>query len=915
MAEQPSNPLQMGQTLYEALDATILATPVGGSHTSYTQVVFASQGGSRGDSAELVLDKHPILDGDILDARAALDMHSALRKAFVLTANKLVQIGHTASGAELAGWSLENSGMSCIVGFDPHDISSSTLLLAGSDKQGCRLLAFDCTHGKAGGTTTLPGISGALLGAVLVRCQLDAHLLILTANAGKLVINDVGAGPWRTQSLTAPLVTTISLDDCDSSQSVSHDVASMISGTSNQQLVLSYAGSGGCCHVAVVGFDDNGGLTVLATAAPKLFADAERPAYRVAAGDLMVSGIDLLVVGYPAVYGNVRGCAALLLFELKKVDTSFALCLISNYAGAQSGGQALASIDLHIAAGMFGSANDTSNAPSGQLGVVVLGACATAQQLFHGQASVCSALIPVDPIRKSFPLIAPGKPDVPQYMKTVASISPTADRFFGFPSDVTGLSVVLGTPTLSQAIGAQQLLAIVQAPPFQNDDLVCSGKPLLTMQRNASITTSYNVSSNKTWMVSKDAGATLGIGSQQLEKNARKSWGKSFDNIKDKSITKTVQVSIGLIENDMLMIYGMNYYVWTYPVRRLSRTDETAGSMAVIFPASPKPVQTYTPANHKDYGYTPKSQNGMLLSYLNLPHDGLTATGKEMLFTLISLPVTQDPQSSSVTFDENKANLETATTSYNVENSTGGSGHFTASTTLLNYLPVSFGLNLSESSSYSEHDAQTTTLSNTVGMSVTIALGDVSDITYGYQVTPYIYQHNELGCLMIGYDVSLSGQKWQKYFGKPQARMIAPYGVTNDAMLAAFSRSITFNKKNDDSVDICVSVFNNSLVAAKNVICSWYLGEPDEDMNPPTTVLGKTQIDLIGPAARVALECNAKFSSATQIITVQLETPISGTGLATGDDDSPNGDLMDTRVYWGIYPPEAFAAWTPSCER
>lgn len=42
-----------------------------------------------------------------------------------------------------------------------------------------------------------------------------------------------------------------------------------------------------------------------------------------------------------------------------------------------------------------------------------------------------------------------------------------------------------------------------------------------------------------------------------------------------------------------------------------------------------------------------------------------------------------------------------------------------------------------------------------------------------------------------------------------------------------------FNKKNDDSVDICVSVFNNSLVAAKNVICSWYLGEPDEDMNPP----------------------------------------------------------------------------------
>lgn len=52
---------------------------------------------------------------------------------------------------------------------------------------------------------------------------------------------------------------------------------------------------------------------------------------------------------------------------------------------------------------------------------------------------------------------------------------------------------------------------------------------------------------------------------------------------------------------------------------------------------------------------------------------------------------------------------------------------------------------------------------------------------------------------MIGYDVSLSGQKWQKYFGKPQARMIAPYGVTNDAMLAAFSRSITFNKKNDDS--------------------------------------------------------------------------------------------------------------------
>ncbi|MFG2880586.1 hypothetical protein ACGFYU_37170 [Streptomyces sp. NPDC048337] len=62
----------------------------------------------------------------------------------------------------------------------------------------------------------------------------------------------------------------------------------------------------------------------------------------------------------------------------------------------------------------------------------------------------------------------------------------------------------------------------------------------------------------------------------------------------------------------------MDYDVWTYPVYRKARQGKPDGSMAAVFPTTPSPVQTITPASTEDMGYRPGSQSGVLLSYVGL---------------------------------------------------------------------------------------------------------------------------------------------------------------------------------------------------------------------------------------------------------------------------------------------------------
>lgn len=884
-SNQPNNPLALGQMLYEAYDATVIATPKGASKARYQRVSFDQHGGAPQEASDLSAD------ADIRDARAATDMHAATQQVFVLTSAGLTRLGSQDGALAQKSWTFDTSSLISIVDYNPESVTDPVLLLAGQNQQGAYLLPFDCTTGTAGSVIPLPTVTGTVVGGLLVRCQLAPRLCIVSlSSSGQLLVNDLGSA-LLSSGTASGASTTVSVGALVASAAVSYCATSLLATTSDQQLALTYADASGSCQLALLSFDDKGTLTKLASVAPTLsFASPERPTFRLAAGDLLVNGVDQLVIAYSATYGSVMGCAALLLYELTPGAQGAApsLSLCSTYACANSG-QPLASIDLHVAAGMFGA--------GGQLGVLLLGAGASASQLFEGSASVYSGLVPVDPATKTFPPLTPGTPGVPETLQTLAIIDGNANRFFGFPSDVTGLSVVLGPPTLSQSIGKTQILAIIQAPPYEG--AVTQNKPSLTFTQSDNSVVGYNVSSNKMWMFSQDTGVNIGILGQQLGETANKTWGNGFDKIDDNSTSTLVQVTTTITDNDMLVMYGTSYYVWTYPVFRKSKQATPDGTMAVIFPMTASPVQTFMPLNVKTFGYVQQTQNGSILSYLNAKRDGYT--GDTDLFSMQNFPVTEDTSGTTVVYDQTKMVSENISKTYMVHNSTNDSAHFSFSQNLFSYIPVSFGLNLGSGSNYSDTDVKTTMLSHTTALSITVSSGAVKDIGYEYQVMPYIYQHATMGCLMVNYDVQLLGQAWAKQFGLPSIMLMAPYASSQDPLLAAFSRSITFADKSDGTVDITVALFNASLKEATNVTCALFSGAPtiaNSKLTPPDTTLGTQTVPTMSPTARTTVTLNAKLTAGQQV-TVQVYA---------------GGLTFLAKTYWGLYPLSQFPDWSEGTE-
>ncbi|MFR9799557.1 hypothetical protein ACL02U_27235 [Streptomyces sp. MS06] len=909
------NPLQLGETLYEVSDFTVVGTPKADFGTPEAKkIAYCSRNVLDSDGFRPA-ESLPLMPQDrILDAKAVTIPKTARQSVFVLTADELHIIEPPGNdGQEIVRWPV--CDLSVIVGIDPQVSADVCLLVMGKDARGIFLRSVGCHSGSVLSTTYLPKtVDGTVLGALLVRRQLEAHIVICTVRDSLIEIHDlgaraVGARPVIDSVTTVPIGRAISPD-------IGLTTAALKPGTPDQQVVVTHSidtdsneiKKGSLC-VSVLSWAESGKGPELRKEVAMThetsvnMAPQDTPKYRVAAGRLLGNGADQLVVGYRAAYRSTSGCVGLLLFELQpQPDGSNRLVFLSDYAAGNKGAQPLASIDFRIAVGLFGDPLPEDQPTSargkacGDLGVLVAGAGASFRQLLDGQASITAGLVTVDPARKTFPP-QEEQPGEPRYLSELMIVDYRSKQgFYAFPSDVKGKSVILGPPTYSRTSGSGQLLAVIQAPPYQDDPTVTVEKPSLTFSEGQSGTKGVSVVSSNMWMFSKEFGESIGIRGQTLSHSISESYGNGFDNTADNSTTFSVQTIRPIAEADYLLTCTIVYDVWTYPVYRKSVQEKPDGSMAVIFPTDVERQQYLVPAYDPSLGYKPRSQIGSLLSYVDQELDGYV--GSNRIFDLMGLTVSSDFPASLI-FDENHMASKNIGKSFTVHNSATDSAHFTYSDSLLDYIPVSFGLNLSEGESYSQSDVETTMLSHSATMSISISGGRAADPQYLYGFTPYIYQHKTMGCLMVGYKVDLRGSAWNRYYATPRVALQALCPGTSNKVLAGFSRSISFRESSgrkgessDRKVQVSAEVFNNS-TQSTNACVEFYKGCPVENtegsLDPTGDCLGKECLQL-QPTGRGTASMEIELAQADQVVVVVYPSTKSNSRTA----------------YWAIYPPSKF---------
>jgi hypothetical protein len=727
------------------------------------------------------------------------------------------------------------------------------------------------------------------------------------------------------------LVTTVPLGNTstDASAEISVAVTRMLSKSADQQLAVAWVDDSGGCAISLIGWTDDGTPAVLAACKPRFEeATPEKPVYRLASADLLQRRAEQLVVGYPAAYGKgqdekVRGCAALMLLELN--ETTKALGCVSTYAVANAGGRRLASLDLHIAAGVFGP----------HMGVQVIGAAATLQDLAKGEAEVCCGFVAVlrdrGGDRGGFPQdTIPAKLEVGTTGEPIRlpPIDASRSRLLAFPSDLSGQSVVLGPPKYKSTGKRAQILAIIQAPPY--DKRTVDTAPNVAISWTYGDAAGSSVSTNKSWMDSTDTSMTMGIESLGLGLSTatHDSFGKGFDKLKDNSSASNLQFHAFATDRDWVLLYETSYHAWLYPVvsssseKLLGGDAKTSigGEVAVIFPEDAYPRQTWKPA--AQFPYRPRTEHGRLFSYVDSNLEGYDS--KNLLFnTGIATTVGTKQDSSSITLDKGNMTTNTDARHFSVLNSVSNHATWSGSTAMFEFLPsMNFGLNLGSSHTYSDSKVETTHLTVHTNMSVSISSGSVKGPTYAYEFEPVLYHHDKLGCLMLAWKVDLTGEAWQpgseaedRALTAPQVCLIRP---TTDAqehpVFNQFSRSISFEEKNG-KVDINVEIFNNSPSPASKISCKFYVGKPisvpvksraeNSQDDPPATVRKRLQVpgepedylgmkslnDVIAPLERRTVTLENQPLADPLYVTVQLFM----------------GEMTDeSYIYWGVYPPERF---------
>jgi hypothetical protein len=925
VSQPPASPLQLSQRAYPVSEAVILAPSAGAKADDparLTRITFSS--GGQGFVPAL---------GDSVVLEAS-DAYAELKAVDDVTSGRQVLFGLRSDGLTLDrveeqdGGSLAKTVVTvtpltgaappsqCVVGILPTPLGNTNptpsqiigagpLLLAGCSSSKLVLTAVDPQSGHVQGTWswTLTG-TPAVLDAMLLRAERDANVLFVLKEVDTNTIS-VACIPAAGLAGTTPPLQTLDLGTCVDGATVTA-VAGLLDGNSRQELLAVAVPQATGVDLYVISADDvvNArtpvGNTLSKISTLKPFQAADRPVFRLAAADLDDDGDDELIVGWSATYKDAPGSVFLSLLALDAASHAdpethadppiHALIEQSNYVAKSLDRHPAASIDLWLEAGVFSSDPDLKALTTG---VLVLACGASLGDLGRGQSELFAQVVSVDKTSKTFPLAA----SVPFTTLTTAAAAKSV-RLFGLAADLSGLSITLGQPTFSEVKGESQILAIIALPPYEHSQVGAGGEmPQVTFTQDENGSQGCDLTSSKMWMTSKDTGGSGGIDSvATVSRHLNKTHGKSFDKNTDSTVTTAVTTSMSVQDQDLILVNAMDYWVWTYPVRRATGDlPDKPGPLIVVFPASASPLQIGVLGDLIGCGYAPKYENGSVLSYVGIPPDGLEAGGD--LFTLDMKPVGKGT-GATWTYDKSSMKHDMTQKSYTVHNTVTTTAHFTAAFDLFEFLPLTFGFNLGLTETYSDTEMTSTTLSFTTSMSVTITLGSIGDDGWSYSVTPHLYPHATLGCLMLAYEVDPTGALWRSPTkSMPEAKLIRlDRWTTADTLLSAYTRSIYFTEDKEGVVWINVDVFNCAYGDANdgaNWKCTAYEGWPDPaTLAPPNDAsakIGGTTISKIAAQDRQTVTIQWPNATDNTVVCVQI----------TSDD------ILNPEIGWNLYPTTA----------
>ena len=877
----PSPSLPMDQVLYSVQDTTIIS-----EHEGRATLQRVSFSGTGNDPVTTVHDRIDLgAYDDLLCTRPVMDC-AGRQYVAVLTRRGSLSVVSTHDGvAQLRSVRDGLEGCAWIVGFAPSPEQERSLALISARDGGLAVVHVSLDGGATAAPVKLPSaVRGSVIAADLARCGTSAKLVVTTLAGEDLLVHAVD---WDHVAALAPPVrpehvTTLALGSVLSSsepvrqrpetwlfessrpgmwgpivtchapffddQVARHDqIAAIVTrvqaSTTDQQLAVAWYDGDGACRIAVVGWE--GGARVLArTEVATSLLKHVAPICRLAAADLFHAGTDQLVLAFPGDDARVF----LGLLTLAEAGTP-ALKLESTYVVdvRTSNGNSLADFDFYLGAGIFGTC----------AGVVQVVGTNQWRWSFGGsppdikEGFIECGFVPVDPVRRAFPEMSAGgrgparmtvsSPPVPfppewerltwspGFVHQDAALVPfTGDpRFRAFSSGLSGESIVVGPPVLTQAPKYTQIMAIIQAHPF--DRRFAENLPSVAFSTTSGSTKGLTVSTDASWTLADDTSVNLGLGALNASHAIHNSYLKSLGRSDDSGLSETVTLHGNLSSTDWMLISEVDYDVWRYPVVRGCATNPTGSELLVIIPSSSRLSTSWVQAS--DYAWKPRSEVGMLLSYVDLDRDGGHSGDGHVLdnelFPRKSYDVALGPDASSLTFDQSESSTSTLTTHLSLVHAETSHLGMNPATELFSYLPSNFGVTLGSSRSYSEGKAETMHVNLHEGLTISMHSGTVASAQYKYGVTPVIYRHASLGCLMLGWQVQLREGWWHsKLANTPDVCLVRVYPEADDVVQQAFSRAISIvDSAKDDGTfvtDIEVEIFNNSLAPAKDVSCSMH---------------------------------------------------------------------------------------------
>lgn len=896
----PQNPMALGQTLYQVLNAGVFGIPKGQKDIQFQHVSVNQEG--------IAVQNHlPLSVQQITQVQPVFNMQTAKRPLLVLGDDNIVLIEGEESQLNTRSWSNDHD-IQAIIGDNTDVIDEAQILLAGSINSGI-LEIYSLSLSENDGPQkqiSLQHLSGHYEAGLIIQFGTTAMLVVATKANDTLNLYAIDLAELA-QSRAVALSPALAINNV-ADQAVSMHAASL-SSDAQQQTVLAYTDTQNNAQLSIVEWTNSQSARLLATSSisqmiptsgPMLSSiSIERQQFHISSSDFKGAGYQQLILAFSAKYDEVSGCVALISLELSPSQDH--ITAISSYVVANQNQQPFSSISLDIAAGLFGALSTHANGGQGLLGVLAIGAGATFQQLLKGEASLLAGFIPVNPANAQFPEM--GKTvQTPQYINSLLTIDANSTQVQGTASDLLGQSIVLGAPSLQQITKqGGQLLALIQAPPYEASSTVSKIAPTVTVSHETVAGKAYDVSANRTWLFSEEAGKDLGLGDLSLSESVTRSYGKGFSKTKDNQFSQSVKITHTLSQDDLAVLYTVSYSAWRYPVLRPSTSQKPNGELLVLFPNEPEITLSYLDANVSTLGYTPGHQNGKLLSYINQSPPGFQANNE--IFLPVKFEVAAGNDSTVVSYNKTHATKNSVGNSFTVHNTTEGSAKYDLDTQLFDYFPISFGLDIDTTHDYNSSKVTTTSLNHTSNMTVTISSGTVTDTEYAYFVTPKIYRHDTLGCLVLAYETSLStagagqGSGWAQYFKQPDPILKCVYPFTQDPILGSFTRDIKVTEapEANGQKNVVVSIFNNALNPASAVSCSLYRGKPvlkGKSINPPQAHLATQTIKHIDAASQVQVSFSLALATSGDL-TVEISTASS------------------KHIYWAVYPPEDFSKGSP----